>query len=213
MSEKKTVTEFVHRNPFLSSLAKLFSPNHPHRDDPEQAESATPEPPRRTNAILKGSKLVGSIHIAHDLEITGDVEGNITSDADSHIVIRGTCKGNIRTRGGSVEIEGEMSEGDIVAGGSVTINGKFKGKRIEAGQKILVNGEFSGTLESDEIEVGKAARGKGDLYFREAISIHRGAQMEGQIVRVKEGKKEAKRPSESNVIELERPLKKSEAGG
>jgi hypothetical protein len=50
------------------------------------------------NTILKGSKLSGDIHVTCDLELSGDVEGNITSEQDSNIVIKGTCKGNIKTR-------------------------------------------------------------------------------------------------------------------
>jgi cytoskeletal protein CcmA (bactofilin family) len=167
--------------------------------------------PKGVNTILRGSKLTGNINISHDIEVTGDVEGNITSEQNSNIIIRGNCKGNIRTRGGSVEIDGEMSDGDIVAGGSVRINGKFRGGKIEAGDRIYINGEFDGKLQSNEIEVGPAARGKGELLYKEYVSIHKGADIEGQIVRVQEKKKEAKHPPEMKVIDLEQAQKKTEA--
>jgi cytoskeletal protein CcmA (bactofilin family) len=158
----------------------------------EQKTDAAGQAAQRTNAILKGSTLVGNIKIAQDLELTGDVEGNIPSDEDSHIVIKGACRGNIKTRGGSVEIEGEMSEGDIAAGGYVRITGTFRGGKVEAGEKIYINGEFSGTLQSREIEVGPEARGKGELLYKDSVSVHKGAKIEGQIIRVQGEKKEVK---------------------
>lgn len=168
--------------------------------------------PKGVNTILRGSKLTGNLNISHDIEVTGDVEGNITSEQNSNIIIRGNCKGNIKTRGGNVEIDGEMSDGDIVAGGSVRVNGKFRGGKIEAGDKIYINGEFDGKLESKEIEVGPAAKGKGELLYKEYVSVHKGAEIEGQIVRVQEKKKEAKHPPEMKVIELEQAAqKKTEA--
>jgi cytoskeletal protein CcmA (bactofilin family) len=144
------------------------------------------------NAINKGSKLTGNLTISHDLEITGDVEGDITSEECSNIFIKGACKGNIRTKG-SVEIEGDMSGGDIVAGGYVKLTGKFHGGKIQAKEKIHINGEFSGTLESNEIEVGSGAQGKGELFFKEDLSIQKGAKVEGRITRMEaERKPEAK---------------------
>lgn len=136
------------------------------------------------NAVIRGSKVIGSVVISQDLEITGDVEGDITSEENSNIFVRGTCKGNIRTKGGSVEIEGEMSGGDIIAGGHVKVTGKFSGGKIQAKEKIYVNGEFSGVLESNEIEVGSNARGKVELIYKEDLSIQKGAKIEGRIVRL-----------------------------
>lgn len=54
------------------------------------------------NTILKGSKLIGDINITCDLELSGDVKGNITSEKNSNIVIKGTCNGNIETKEGNV---------------------------------------------------------------------------------------------------------------
>jgi cytoskeletal protein CcmA (bactofilin family) len=152
------------------------------------------------NAINKGSKLTGNIVVIHDLEITGDVEGDITSEENSNIFIRGNCKGNIRTKGGSVEIEGDMSGGDIIAGGYVKVTGKFHGGKIQAGERIHINGEFSGTLESAEIEVGSGASGAGEIVYREYLSIQKGAKVEGRIVRM-ERKEDLEPKPETNVKE------------
>ncbi len=160
---------------------------------PERAASDAAEPgratlaaPRNVNAVITGSKLTGNMTITRDLEVTGDYEGDIASDEDSNVFIKGTCKGNIRTKGGSVEIEGSMTGGDIVAGGYVKVTGKFHGGKIQAATKIHINGEFSGTLESDSIEVGPNAQGKGELVYKESLSIEKGAKVEGRIVRLED---------------------------
>ena len=61
----------------------------------------------KANSIVKGSKLTGDIIISYDLELDGEVEGNITSEQKSNIIIKGTCSGNISTREGNVDIEGK----------------------------------------------------------------------------------------------------------
>ena len=135
----------------------------------------------KKNTILKGCKLTGDINIDCDLELNGDVKGNITSEKKSNIVIKGICNGNIETKEGSVDIKGEMKRGNITAGNNVTISGKFKGGDVKANGKIIVNGEFNGKLEGNDIEVGPNARGKGELLFKESISIAKGAKVEVQI--------------------------------
>jgi len=137
--------------------------------------------PKRTNMILKGSKLTGDINITNDLEMSGDVDGNISSLQDSNIVLKGTCRGNVETKDGSVNIEGSLDGGNIVAGNEVRITGKFNGGEIKAKNKIYVDGEFNGRLEANEIEVGSNAFGKGELHYKDFISIAKGAKINVQI--------------------------------
>jgi len=138
-------------------------------------------PKKGSNTILKGSKLVGDINVTNDLELSGEVEGSITSIKDSNIILKGTCKGNIETKEGSVYIEGSLEGGNIVAGNEVSITGKFKGAGVKAINRIYVNGEFSGRLEADEIEIGPKAVGKGELHYKDVISIAKGAKVNVQI--------------------------------
>ena len=161
---------------------------------------------QKINTILKGSKLTGDINISYDLELDGDVEGNITSEQKSNIVIKGHCKGNIKTKEGNVDIEGRMSKGDIIAGGEVKITGKFDGGKIEAKGKIYVNGEFNGKLESNEIEIGAGAQGKGELFYKEYVSIAKGAKVEVHISQLQGGQKEAKKTADAKIVNLERPI-------
>ena len=169
-------------------------------NDEEQKVSEIKEPPVVTgnveskksdsvNKILRGSKLSGNINVTCDLELSGDVEGNITSEQDSSIVIKGSCKGNIETKGGSVVIDGRLREGNIIAGRDVTISGKFDGGEIRAKGRVYVNGEFNGKLEGNEVELGANAQGKGEISYMEHISIAKGAKIEVQISK---GQKELK---------------------
>jgi cytoskeletal protein CcmA (bactofilin family) len=135
------------------------------------------------NIISKGSKIIGNMVVSQDLQMNCDIEGNITAENNASIFIKGTCKGNIEAKGGSVEIEGEMSGGNIIAGGYVNVTGKFLGGKIQAKDRIHVNGEFTGSLESNEVELGVDARGKGEIFYKETLCIHKGAKVEGNITR------------------------------
>ncbi len=135
------------------------------------------------NMISKGSKITGNIVVSQDLQINGDLEGDIIAENNASIFIKGTCKGNIEAKGGSIEIEGEMSGGNISAGGYVKITGKFLGSKIQAKDRIYMNGEFTGSLEGSEVELGPAARGKGDILYKDALFIQRGADMDGKVAR------------------------------
>src|SRR5512135_3077518 len=136
------------------------------------------------NAICKGSKITGNMVVSQDMKIYGDLEGNITAENNASIFIKGTCKGNIYAKGGSVDIEGEMSGGNISAGGYVKVTGKFLGGKIQAKDRIHINGEFTGSLESNEVELGSAARGKGEILYKETLCIQKGAKVEGKVTRV-----------------------------
>ena len=171
---------------------------------PESEESQAPSSPTETvtarptasatsrsvNQILKGSRLTGDVHVDCDLELSGEVEGNISSETGSNVVIKGLCKGGINTKEGSVSIEGELRGGDIVAGSDVSITGRFGGGKVTAKGKITIDGEFNGVLEANEIELGPRARGAGRLLYREALSIARGAKVEGEMACVAEETKE-----------------------
>ncbi len=135
------------------------------------------------NTICKGSKVTGNIVVSQDLQMNGDLEGNITAENNASIFIKGTCKGNIDAKGGSVEIEGEMSGGNINAGGYVKVTGKFLGSKIQAKDRIHMNGEFTGSLEGSEVELGPDARGNGEILYTEALFIQKGAKMEGKVTR------------------------------
>jgi len=185
--------------------------NGGHHQDPAPgtAENTYAKPAEKNNirsnnvnTILKGSKLIGDINVTCDMRLSGDVEGNITSEQNSNIIIQGTCKGNIVTKEGSVDIEGELSGGNITSGGNVRLVGKFNGGQATAKGKLYVNGQFNGKLEGNEIEIGPNACGKGEILYREFISIAKGAKVEAQISRVQQELQVVKGAPDKKVVDI-----------
>lgn len=172
-----------------------------------EAVANKPGLPGGVNAIHKGSKVTGNFVVTQDLHIAGDIEGNITGENNANIFVKGSCKGSIRTKG-NVEIDGEMSGGDIVAGGSVKVTGRFLGGKIQAKEKIHVNGEFGGSLESGEVEIGAGAHGKGEIFYKETLCIQKGAKVEGKITRTETDRK----PEGERKIERKEEVKGPKKG-
>ena len=185
----------------------MFKKREPFTEDPDLDNVRSSESRELTgkasNTILKGNKLMGDINVTCDLELSGDIEGNIISKTDSNIIIKGSCSGDIETKGGKVDIEGSMLRGNINAGSDVRITGKFNGGEIVSEGKIYINGEFTGKLEGKEIELGPNAKGNGKLSYRENISIARGAIIEGQICQAQQELVLLKNPPTQKNIEKE----------
>jgi len=202
MFTKRSSQEEKNKTP--ASVNKELGKNKPAEDVPEHIPTRSFGSAARStniNQILKGSKLLGDINVTCDLEVSGDVDGNITSLQQSNILIKGRCKGNIETKEGSVSIEGELQGGDITAGKDVKISGKFNGGEVKAGGKIFVDGKFSGKLDGNDIEIGANFTGTGEVFYRESISIARGAKVDLKISQTKESLKEVKSPPKKDAAE------------
>jgi cytoskeletal protein CcmA (bactofilin family) len=94
----------------------------------------------------------------------------------------------------------------------VKISGKFKGGEVKAGGKIFVDGEFNGKLEGNDIEIGANSSGKGEIFYKEYISISKGAKVEVQISQTKEALAEVKTPPKAKVEETKPVVKQSAEG-
>ena len=212
MFNKRSLYEDKSRT--AGSVNKEFEKNELNADVPQDVPVRPPVTAARStsvNKILKGSRLTGDINVSCDLELSGDVEGNITSTQDSNILIKGVCRGNIETQEGSVDIEGEFSGGNITAGKDVKISGKFNGGEIKAVGKIFVDGEFNGKLEGNDVEIGPNSSGKGEIFYKEHISISGGAKVDVQISQTREGLKEVKTTPKAKAADT-KPVKQSVEG-
>jgi cytoskeletal protein CcmA (bactofilin family) len=204
---------FNKRSSYEEEIKKTGSGNKEHKkneltEDVPVRPSGTAVRSSSVNKILKGSKLIGDIKVTSDLELSGDVEGNITSIQKSNILLKGVCKGNIETKEGSVNIEGELRDGNITAGKDVKIIGKFNGGEVKVAGKIFIDGAFSGRLEGNDIEIGENSSGKGEIFYKEYISISRGAKVDVQISQSHEALKEVKTPPKTKAADTE-PVKQS----
>jgi cytoskeletal protein CcmA (bactofilin family) len=166
---------------------------------------------QKTNSILKGSKLTGDIIISYDLELDGDVEGNIIAEEKSNVVIKGNCRGSITVKEGNVGLEGQMSNGDIIAGNNVTVTGTFNGGKITAQGKISINGKFNGVLKGKDVEIGPDTQGVGEIFYSETISIARGANIEVQIKKTLDKQKKPNKSTSEKVVPLEPPVREATA--
>jgi len=119
---------------------------------------------QETNQLMEGSKVTGDLWVSSNLELGGEVTGNITSQAHSTILLRGICR-----------------EGDISAGGDIEITGVFEGGEITSQGRCLINGECYGKVEAFEVELGSQAKVSGEIIYHSSIQISEGAQIEAKI--------------------------------
>lgn len=106
-------------------------------------------------------------------------------------------------------------EGDVRSSGAVDVGGLLTGNvyveemiLIETGSivgtieanKIEVNGHIDGKVIADTIIIGKSAVIKGDIFFRNTLKTEEGADIDGYIKRIDNGK--SKGEEEINIEEL-----------
>ena len=94
-------------------------------------------------------------------------------------------------------------EGDIRSSGAVDVSGLVNGN-VYVGEMILfetgsvvgnlevnkveINGHLDGKVTADTIIIGKSAVIKGDIFFRNTLKTEEGADIDGYIKRIENGK-------------------------
>ena len=94
-------------------------------------------------------------------------------------------EGDLRTSG-AIDVAGLVNGNIFVSEISVTETGSIRGT-IEAGS-IEVNGHVEGKISADVVIVGKSAVIKGDIFFKNSLKTEEGADIEGYIKRINNGK-------------------------
>jgi len=94
-------------------------------------------------------------------------------------------EGDLRTSG-SIDVAGLVNGNIFVSEMSVTETGSIRGS-IEAAT-IEVNGHVEGKISADVVIVGKTAVIKGDIFFKNSLKTEEGADIEGYIKRMNNGK-------------------------
>ena len=110
-------------------------------------------------------------------------------------------------------------EGDLRSSGSVDLAGLINGNvyveemiLAETGSirgslevsKVEINGHLDGQIKADTIVLGKTAVIKGDIFFRNTLKTQEGADIDGYIKRIDNGKRESDEDIEISEI-VERP--------
>ena len=94
-------------------------------------------------------------------------------------------EGDLRTSG-NLDIAGLINGNVYVSEVTVTETGSVRGS-VEA-SKIEINGHIEGKITADAIVIGRNAVIKGDVYFKNTLKTEEGADIDGYIKRINNGK-------------------------
>tara|TARA_B100000029_G_scaffold384413_1_gene379932 strand:+ start:5263 stop:5736 length:474 start_codon:yes stop_codon:yes gene_type:complete len=94
-------------------------------------------------------------------------------------------EGDLRSSG-AIDISGLINGNVFVSEMTITETGSIRGA-VEAGS-IEINGHVEGKISADTIIVGKSAVIKGDIFFKNTLKTEEGADIDGYIKRVNNGK-------------------------
>ena len=125
----------------------------------------------------------------------------------SHIGETMQLEGDLRTSG-SIDIAGLINGNIFVSEMSITETGSVRGT-VEA-TVIEVNGHIEGKITADTVIVGKTAVIKGDIFFKNSLKTEEGADIEGYIKRINNGKSNSEEDiAIEEIVEREENYKKS----
>jgi cytoskeletal protein CcmA (bactofilin family) len=110
---------------------------------------------------------------------------NLNHSGRSYIGETLQLEGDLRSSG-SVDVAGLINGNIFVSDMTVAESGSVRGV-IEAGN-IEINGHVEGKVTADTIIIGKSAVIKGDIFFRKTLKTEEGADIDGYIKRVNNGK-------------------------
>ena len=94
-------------------------------------------------------------------------------------------EGDLRSSGG-VDVAGLINGNVFVSEMTVSDTGSIRGM-IEA-SNIEINGHIEGKITADSVILGKNAIIKGDIFFRQTLKTEEGADIDGYIKRINNGK-------------------------
>ena len=103
----------------------------------------------------------------------------------SHIGETLQLEGDLRSSG-AVDVAGLINGNIFVSDMVVTDTGSVRGS-LEA-VSIEVNGHVEGKITADTVIIGKNAVIKGDIFFKNTLKTEEGADIDGYIKRVNNGK-------------------------
>ena len=103
----------------------------------------------------------------------------------SHIGETLQIEGDVRSSG-SIDVSGLINGNVFVSEMTVNETGSVRGA-LEA-TNVEVNGHVEGKISADSVIIGKNAVIKGDIFFRNTLKTEEGADIDGYIKRLDNGK-------------------------
>ena len=110
---------------------------------------------------------------------------NLNHNGRSHIGETLQLEGDIRSSG-AVDVAGLINGDAYVSDIIIKDTGSIRGS-VEA-ETIEINGHVEGKISADTIIIGKRAVIKGDIFFKHTLKTEEGADIDGYIKRVNNGK-------------------------
>ena len=103
----------------------------------------------------------------------------------SHVGETMQLEGNLRSSG-SIDVAGLVNGNVFVSEIIISETGSVRGL-VEA-SNIEINGHVEGKISADAVIVGKSAVIKGDVFFKNTLKTEEGADIDGYIKRINNGK-------------------------
>ena len=123
----------------------------------------------------------------------------------SHVGETMQLEGDLRSSG-SVDIAGLINGNVFVSDIIIAETGSIRG--LVESATIEINGHVEGKISADTVIVGKNAVIKGDIYFKNALKTEEGADIDGYIKRVNNGKINSEEDiAIEEIVEKERTVK------
>ena len=131
-------------------------------------------------------------------------EKSLNHSGRSHVGETMQLEGDLRSSG-SIDIAGLINGNVFVSQLTVAETGSIRGS-IEAAV-IEINGHIEGKISADTVVVGKTAVIKGDIFFKQTLKTEEGADIDGYIKRLNNGKSNT-----DEDIAIEEIVDRKEAG-
>ena len=112
-------------------------------------------------------------------------ENKLNHDGRSHIGETLQLEGDLRSAG-SLDVAG-LINGNVF-GSEMTVNETGSVRGILEATSVEVNGHVEGKITANSVIVGKSAVIKGDIFFKNTLKTEEGADIDGYIKRINNGK-------------------------
>lgn len=150
----------------------------PEYTPPDFMDSAPEEPKEFTTIIAPGTVIRGSVDSECDVEVYGEVQGDITTTRD--LRLKGTVRGN--ATGENVDLAGTQMVGNIVASGATTMDAASEVEGDVTAQSMVLDGKVWGNVKvADRLALERNAVICGHV-SADKLAVDEGAIIQGEIL-------------------------------
>lgn len=154
-----------------------FEEAEPEYTPPNLIDNSPQEPKFSPTIIAPGTVIRGSIESNCDIEMYGEVQGDIVTTKD--LKLRGKIHGN--ATGGNVELSGIQMVGNVVAAGIATMDANSEVEGDVTANSVILNGKIWGNVQvSSRLALESSAVICGHV-SAEKLSVDEGAIIQGEI--------------------------------